>query len=266
MDLIKYFLDEIKKDGLISEKTIEFYSSDLEFFNNFLKIPNLEKITQDELDDYLQYIKEKYSENSVIRKITSLKSFYKFLVKKDIISISPLDKISTSRKDIKIQNNIKESELKAIIDICEDNEIENRDKIIIKLLALTGAKIIDILNINLLKLKETDFKYFPLKQRNIFIMVKIPEELSFEIKEYVEKYNLNQELLFDGVTNQIFKVNFVKYAKRANLNRNIVPSMIKNKYIYDIKKLENENQINEIELFKKIKEEYIKIGIGDDVN
>lgn len=266
MDLIKYFLDEIKKDGLISEKTIEFYRSDLEFFNNFLKIPNLEKITQDELDDYLQYIKEKYSENSVIRKITSLKSFYKFLVKKDIISISPLNKISTSRKDIKIQNNIKESELKAIIDICEDNEIENRDKIIIKLLALTGAKIIDILNINLLKLKETDFKYFPLKQRNIFIMVKIPEELSFEIKEYVEKYNLNQELLFDGVTNQIFKVNFVKYAKRANLNRNIVPSMIKNKYIYDIKKLENENQINEIELFKKIKEEYIKIGIGDDVN
>ena len=265
MDLIKYFLDEIKKDGLISEKTIEFYRSDLEFFNNFLKIPDLEKITQDELDDYLQYIKEKYSENSVIRKITSLKSFYKFLVKKDIISISPLDKISTSRKDIKIQNNIKESELKTIIDICEDNEIENRDKIIIKLLALTGAKIIDILNINLLKLKETDFKYFPLKQRNIFIMIKIPEDLSFEIKEYVEKYNLNQELLFDGVTNQIFKVNFVKYAKRANLNRNIVPSMIKNKYIYDIKKLENENQMNEIELFKKIKEEYMKIGIGDDI-
>lgn len=266
MDLIKYFLEEIKNEGIISEKTIEFYKSDLNFFNDFLENPNLEKITQEELNKYLQYVKEKYSENSVIRKITSLKSFYKFLVKKDIISVSPIDKISTSRKDIKIQKSIKENQLKAIIDVCEDNKIENRDKIIIKLLALTGAKIIDILSINLSKLKENDFKYFPLKQRNIFVMVMIPEELSLEIKDYVEKYNLDQEFLFDGVNNQTFKVNFVKYVKRANLDENILPSMIKNKFIHDIKKIENETENNDIELFKKIKEQYMKIGIGDDIN
>ncbi len=266
MDLIKYFLEEIKNEGLISERTVEFYKSDLNFFNDFLENPTLEKITQEELDKYLQYIKEKYSENSVIRKITSLKSFYKFLVKKNIIAISPVDKISTSRKDIKIKSVIKENQLKAIIDVCNDNKIENRDKIIIKLLDLTGAKIIDILNINLKRLIENDFKYFPLKQRNIFVMVVLPEELSREIKEYVEKYNITHELLFEGITNQIFKTNFIKYVKKARLDENIVPSMIKNKYIHNIKKIENITENNDIELFKKIKEQYMKIGIGDDIN
>ena len=264
MGLVQYFLEEIDKEGIISKKTIEFYKSDLEFFEDFLEDISLDKVTQEELDRYLQYIKDRYSENTVIRKITSLKSFYKFLLKKEIIKESPIDKISTSRKNIKIRDKIEERELKAIIDICPDDFIGERDRIIIKLLASTGLKIVDILGIKLFQLKESDYKSFSLNQRNIFTIIDVYPELAQEIKEFVEKYKINSLFIFEGVDNQKFKTNFIKYAKLAKIDRNVVPSMIKNRYILEKKKVDTEEELDEIELFEKIKKEYLRIGIGDE--
>lgn len=264
MDLVKYFLEEIDREGVISKKTIEFYKSDLEFFENFLEDISLDKVSQEDLDRYLQYIKDKYSENTVIRKITSLKSFYKFLLKKEIIKNSPIDKISTSRKNIKIRDKIEERELKAIIDICSDDFAGERDRIIIKLLASTGLKIVDILGIKLFQLKESEYKSFSLNQRNVLTIIDIYQELAEEIKEFVEKYQIDSLFIFEGLDNQKFKTNFIKYAKLAKIDRNVVPSMIKNRYISEKKKIAVEEELDEIELFEKIKKEYLRIGIGDE--
>ena len=264
MELVQYFLEEIDREGVISKKTIEFYKSDLEFFEDFLEDVSLDKVTQEELDRYLQYTKDRYSENTVIRKITSLKSFYKFLLKKEIIKESPIDKISTSRKNIKIRDKIEERELKAIIDICPDDFVGERDRIIIKLLASTGLKIVDILGIKLFQLKESDYKSFSLNQRNIFTIIDVYPELAQEIKEFVEKYKIDSLFIFEGVDNQKFKTNFIKYAKLAKIDRNVVPSMIKNRYILEKKKVDTEEELDEIELFEKIKKEYLRIGIGDE--
>ena len=264
MDLVEYFLEEIDREGVISKKTIEFYRSDLEFFRGFLENMPLDKVGQEELDRYLQYIKERYSENSVIRKVTSLKSFYKFLLKKEIIKKSPIDKISTSRKNIKIRDKIEERELKAIIDVCPDDFQGERDRLIIKLLASTGLKIVDILNIKLFQLEESNYRTFSINQRNIFTIIDIYEDLSKEIKDFVEKYNINSFLIFEGVDNQKFKTNFIKYVKLAKIDRNVVPSMIKNKFIIEKKKIVGKEESDEIELFKKIKKEYLRIGIGDE--
>lgn len=264
MDLVKYFLEEIDKEGVISKKTIEFYRSDLEFFKKFIKNTDIKDISQNDLDEYLQHIKEKYSENSVIRKITSLKSFYKFLVKKDIIQISPMDKISTSRKDVKIREKIEENEIRAILDACPDDFCGNRDKIIIKLLTSTGLKIVDILNIKLSQLKDSDFNYFYINQRGILVMIKIYSALSDEIREFVERYSIQSEYIFENLNNQKFKENFIKYVKIAKLERKIVPSMIKNRYLFEKKEISLKEELNEIELFEKIKQQYLRIGIGDE--
>ncbi|NME36468.1 MULTISPECIES: site-specific integrase [Fusobacterium] len=264
MDLVKYFLEELRKENIISENTINFYKSDLDYFQKFIKNNNLLEISKDELEEYLQHIKEKYSENSVIRKITSLKSFYKFLVKKEMLKTSPIDNISTSRKDIKVKKIIEERELKAIIDVCEDTKIGNRDKVIIKLLSETGLKIVDILGIELNQIRENNYRFFLVKQRNIYVLINLSEELSKELKEYVERYNIDSKFIFEELDNQKFKTNFLKYVKKANLDRNIVPSMIKNRCNYEREKINNYHNLDEIEIFDEIKREYFAIGIGDE--
>ena len=55
MGLVQYFLEEIDREGVISKKTIEFYKSDLEFFEDFLEDVSLDKVTQEELDSCLLY-------------------------------------------------------------------------------------------------------------------------------------------------------------------------------------------------------------------
>ena len=70
--------------------------------------------------------------------------------------------------------------------------------------------------------------------------------------------------IFEELDNQKFKTNFLKYVKKANLDRNIVPSMIKNRCNYEREKINNYHNLDEIEIFDEIKREYFAIGIGDE--
>ncbi len=263
MDLINDFLNNLEEEGLISKNTIAFYKTDLKSFYNFFENKDLLNLKEEELQNYLQHIKSIYKENTQIRKITSLKSFYNYLLKKDIITTSPVEKISTSRKEVPVSEVIEDYELKAIIDAAQDNL---RDKLVIKLLGETGLKIIDILNISYSQLINNDYKFFTIKDKNLYTIINISEELSNELKYYIEEIKTTpvEDKLFYGLNNQSFKVNFLKYVKKANINKNILPSMIRNKCLLERKKEDNSSHLDELSLLEKIKEEYLRIRIGDE--
>lgn len=267
MIYIEKFLESLEKDEMISSRTIEFYKKDLKDFKIFLGDKDILDVDEYDIQEYVISLKNKYADNSIIRKITSLKAFYKYLIKKEYLNVSPVKEISTTRKYIKSGEEIKWSEVKAILDICGDSEKEKKDKLIIKLLAETGLKIIDILNLTIKELEKNDYKYFSLKRNGEYVIIELSSELSKEIKDYKENlkicYNDSEDKLFQGVTNQIFKDRFIKYGKKAKLDRIVFPSMIRNKCISE--KKEEFLAIDDKEILERTREEYFRIGIGDDI-
>ena len=267
-DLLEKFLKASYEKQTVSEISLSMYKKDLVDFKNFLGEKPYESANKNDIADYIKYMEKKYLENSIIRKVSSIKSFYKFLLKIGVIYESPAEMINMSRKEKKTpERKIELNELKSILDCCGEDSKGKRDRIIIKLLSETGMQITDILNLKLSEREEKDYHSFAVKTGNEYIIAELTEESSYELKEYVTKYRNNivkdtyDDKIFCDLSRQNFRARFIKYAEKAGLERGVLPHMIKNRCQYERHEAPYEKKD---ELLKKIKEEYIRIGIGDD--
>lgn len=263
MDFINEFLKNAKEIGKINSSTLELYRKDIEDFDGFIVGKELLDVNNEDIVRYIEELKKKYSDMSIYRKISSLKSFYKYLLKTRIIDEYPI-------KDIELPSRVKKStkalekwELKRILDICNDTYEERRDSLVIRLLYETGLKIGDILSLERSDLEKYEYRIINVRSASKIINEKISDELSRDLREFVEKLlpnmYMNRNKVFEELSRESFRVRFIGYGKRAELEREISPNMIKKIIVEE--KTRDEDGLSFID---KIREQYMRIGIGDD--
>lgn len=267
MDLLEKFLESSRKKETVSEASLNMYKRDISDFKKFLREKSYVEADKNDVADYIKYMETKYLENSIIRKVSSVKSFYKYLIKSGVLEQSPAEEIVMSRKFIKNTDKIELNELRDIINSCGNNEKGRRDKIIIKLLAETGMQITEILNLKISELENSDYHTFTVRTGNEYIIVELSEESREELKEYVKKDRNNivkdsyDDKIFCDLSRQNFRARFMKYGVKAGIEREVLPSMIKNRCRYVREEVHREKAED---FTSRIKEEYFRIGIGDD--
>jgi len=82
-ETIKRFLEYLKRELNYSDQTIENYNRDLSFYASYLNKKNINYLTikKDSIINYLKYLDNlKYSNKSISRILSSLRSFYNYLV------------------------------------------------------------------------------------------------------------------------------------------------------------------------------------------
>ena len=96
--LIQKFIEYLEYEKGYSKKTIISYEKDLELFNKYLKENNIKEIKNIEYNvirKYLSYLHDnKYESTSVSRKISALRSFFKYNIKEKVITNNPMTLIS----------------------------------------------------------------------------------------------------------------------------------------------------------------------------
>ena len=105
--LKKYLADYlfyIKKNNLFSKNSSIAYKKDLTDFVKFFNGCSVEDIGLEEMLLYIDDMKKIYSENSIHRKVISVKTFYKYLNKKGIIDKLPTDGLGAFKPVIKFLN------------------------------------------------------------------------------------------------------------------------------------------------------------------
>lgn len=264
MNLISDFIEFKSSSQGIKKETLNTYKKDIEEFQEFINKDFL-YIEEKDILKYIEKLKKNYSKNSVVRKISSLRIFFKYLFKNNFIDLIPTTKINLD-KSKEIKNEILENwEINALLDIKNESEKDIRDKLLIRILIKTNLTINETLKIKISKLEFLSYKYISIEgNENI---IEIDMELGKRIKNYVEKErkkigeNLNSDLLFSGLTRQNFRSRIINLGKRANLDRIISTNMIRNNIKEKNIKQENisKEKINEI-----IRKKYFEIGIGDD--
>lgn len=263
MDFINEFLKNSKENGKINSSTLEIYRKDIEDFDGFIVGKDLLDVETQDIINYIEELRKKYSDMSVYRKLSSIKSFYKYLLKSKIIDETPVKDIELPNRVKKVTEPLERWELKRILDICNDSYEERRDSLVIKLLYETGFKIGDILNLEKESLKKYEYKIINIRSASKILNQKISEELAKELRYFVEellpKMYTNRNKIFQELTREGFRVRFIAYGKRAELTREISPNMIK-KIIVEEKTRDEEGH----SFIDKIREQYMKIGIGDD--
>lgn len=263
MDFINEFLVDSKANGRINSSTLEIYRKDIEDFDGFIIGKDLIDVETQDLVNYIEELKKKYSDMSIYRKMSSLKSFYRYLLKAKIIDVNPTKDIELPNRVKKVTEPLEKWELKRILDVCDETYEGKRDSLVIKLLYETGFKIGDILSLEKDELSRYEYKIINIRSASKILNQKISENLSKELKFFSERLlpNMytNRNKLFQELTREGFRVRFIGYGKKAELERDISPNMIKK--IVTEEKIRDEDGVF---LIDKIREQYMRIGIGDD--
>lgn len=263
MDFVKEFLEESKENGKLTEITLDMYQRDIKDFKEFIGEKDWLDVEREDILSYIEMLKRHYSDRSIYRKVSSLKSFYKYLVQKRIIDFIPMGDIELPKLQKFVPRVLEQYELNRILEQCGESFEEHRDSIIIRLLCETGLKISDILELEREILKTYEYKKIAAMSGKRVISEPISEKLGAELKEHmeiVEKVFPDDKRIFVGLSRQGFRARFMAYGKKAGIEQEIFPNMIK-RISAEIK---DKEERSDLPLWEQIREVYMKIGIGDD--
>ena len=156
---LRSFLNYLLVDKGLSNNTANAYEADISSFfqwldNEDLKYKNLQ---EDHINQYISFLfQRKMRSSSVNRKISSIKSFYIFLVKRNFVKNSPLNNLVTPKQEKYLPESMSEAEVDKLLNSPDvSNKIENRDKAMIEMLYATGMRISELVN---LKMTDVDMK------------------------------------------------------------------------------------------------------------
>ena len=156
---LRSFLNYLLVDKGLSNNTVKAYEADISSFfqwldNEDLKYKNLQ---EDHINQYISFLfQRKMRSSSVNRKISSIKSFYIFLVKRNFVKNSPLNDLVTPKQEKYLPESMSEAEVDKLLNSPNvSNKIENRDKAMIEMLYATGMRISELVN---LKITDVDMK------------------------------------------------------------------------------------------------------------
>lgn len=153
--LIESFLNYLKLERNYSDKTILSYGKDLEQFEKFLKKLD-EKIKLETVDADLirswviDLMDEKMAASSVNRKLSSLRSFYRYLLRKGLVQVDPVQKVTGPKKKKPLPTFVKEEDMNKLLDeVPFGDDFEGvRDKLILEVFYVTGVRRSELVALN----------------------------------------------------------------------------------------------------------------------
>lgn len=156
----KEFFKYLAVDRHYSIDTIKAYQTDINEFFEYLK-QNYSQISYTEIDsvdieNFLGYLDDNnYSERSIARKISALRSFYKFLENNQIIKSDPFDLVKLKTHPQHLPEFLYDKEINELIESAKGNKpLEQRNQTLLEILYGTGMRVSEVAN---LTLKQIDF-------------------------------------------------------------------------------------------------------------
>ncbi|UCG27478.1 MAG: tyrosine recombinase XerC [Bacteroidales bacterium] len=148
------FLKYLQFEKRYSINTIRSYRNDLSQFFQFTEDEfghqDIHRIDHKGIRNWIVYMMENnISARSVNRKITTLKSFYKFLMREGIVQINPVEKVLTPKQEKKLPEFVDLEKMNELLDMYEfgDDFSGIRNRLIIELLYATGMRRSELVNL-----------------------------------------------------------------------------------------------------------------------
>jgi len=149
--LVEYgkYLAEDKK---LSDSTLECYLRDVRQYLNFLEQRGLDDITRTNQSIVISYMlqlqKEEVSVSTILRKLSSLRSYYHFLLDRRLIEQDPTFNLEAPKNIRKLPNVLSIEEIDRILDQPKGEDPKSiRDKAMLELLYATGIRVTELISL-----------------------------------------------------------------------------------------------------------------------
>lgn len=151
--MIELFINYLTNEKRYSRHTVTSYKLDLNQFSLFINETydlDLLKATREVIRSWIvELLKSGVVERTVNRKVSSLRSFYKFMVRNDYLTVNPVDAITALKTPKRLPSYVRQSELDKLLNLEVFDEGVNglRDKCILVILFSTGIRLSELINI-----------------------------------------------------------------------------------------------------------------------
>ena len=190
------FLDYLLLEKKYSPKTIVAYKNDLNTFYDFnldkFEQKGIKKVNYSQIRSWIvSLVADKISNNSINRKISSLNSYYKFLLKTGDIKTNPLNEHKALKTKSTIQLPFSEKEiLNALNSKNFKNSFEgSRDYLVLELLYTTGIRRQELIDLKIQNIDYSNSRIKVLGKRNKERYIPLIDSSLSSIKKYLEFRN-----------------------------------------------------------------------------
>ncbi|MBP9152663.1 MAG: tyrosine-type recombinase/integrase, partial [Flavobacteriales bacterium] len=191
-EIVDGFLDYIQKEKRFSRHTVVAYSKDLDQFlhhiSENLEITSMKEVDHHDIRSWIISILEddKLQASSVNRKISSLRSFYKYMVRNEIVEKNPMAKITSLKTKKTLPLFLEQSQIMNLLDGMEFGHdfAGVRDKLIIELLYCTGMRRAELISLESANVNRFKQEIKVLGKRNKERIIPLSPQTISLIQEY----------------------------------------------------------------------------------
>lgn len=154
MDWPSEFYRYLEVERGYSEKTVAAYRGDFSVFQTFLNESgngNYLELDHRDVRVYLAYLNEQgYSRNTISRKIASLRAFYQFLLREEVIAENPFTYVHLKKKNQKLPRFFYEKEMAALFEaVAGEEPLQQRNRGLLEILYGSGLRVSECANLKL---------------------------------------------------------------------------------------------------------------------
>lgn len=240
------YLDEFFKylnyEKHYSSATIDSYKGDLgEYFLYFQRNnKSILNVKHDDISAYLSMLNERKNNNATVcRKLSTLRSFYKYLLNNGIVDNNPFVGIKQPKKDKKLPRFFNYNELEEMFNVPDlRTPIGQRDRLILEMLYATGVRVSELINIKCDDIRGREIKILGKgnKERYVEFGDYANEILELYLREGYKKLNkkdskylfLNKN--YTKLSDRGVRLILDKIIEQTSINKNISPHMLRHSF------------------------------------
>jgi len=287
--VIVRYIEYLRFEKLLLPNTVNSYLSDLKKFRVFLetgKIENYRELSKEQIFNFIKILKEEklnkenQSEASISRMLSTLRSFYKFMVIEGSCRENPWVQINNPIKIKKILKVLKVEEVEKFLEsIPYSTALEMRDKAMFEILYSCGLRVSEIIN---LRMQNVDFdeellrfvgkgdkeRITPIGKKGLSFLEKYLRTSRHKIKKELRSDYVFLNKSGNKMTRQGFWKVLKKYARRINLNKNLYPHIFRHSFathmlqrgadLRTVQELLGHSSISTTEIYTSLNKEHIK--------
>ena len=242
IEYLEKYLKYLKYQKNYSDFTICSYENDILEFLSFLKEHNLDILNIDYTNTkiFLKELNNKKNKTSTLsRKISSLRSFYNFLINNNYLDNNPFILVKLPKKEKHLPRFFQYNELEQLLSIPNLNTaLGQRDKAILELLYASGIRVSELINIKITDINGEEIKVFGKgsKERIVMIGDYARDSLDLYLNNGYKTLNKkNNSYLFlnsngEKLTTRGIRYILDKIIKQTSLDKKISPHMLRHTF------------------------------------
>lgn len=280
-DFNNYLLLEKK----YSKNTIISYTNDLNKFKNYFENKKtLKNIDHNDIKEYIRHLSKEKNERSVARTISTLKSFYKFLLIEKFVDKSPLENISSPKQKKELPKVLSEEEIDKLLNIPLNNNYSYRNKAMLELMYSSGLRVSELINLKVIDIdldmalvrvygKGSKERVIPLGQ---FAINALNEYITYHRSSMLKKKPCDYLFLNsrgDKMTRQAFFKILKELAKTQNIKTDFSPHTLRHSFathllkhgadLRSIQELLGHSDVSSTQIYTHISNEKLKENYKD---